>query len=803
MSPIRIEYRKSNLPDALGNDETRSAIRNAATIMIVCYLASMLTSCDSPPTITKQPQNVTVNAGASAIFTVEATGTSVPSYQWMLNGVAIPGATSGSYTITSTSVQQSGGEYSVLVINSYGSVTSAAVRVTVNTSPSATTVAAVSTSLSSASPKVNLPNIAAVDFTGQTGLYGQVVSLAQIIDSHLNALATDRQAGMDADLSDVHSLQIAVPVPPTGSVMVAIHAPSAISRLSDNSATTLYVYSTPEDSGDGEEEFIALPASVDIAAKTITVNIPGGYFQPTPSGTYIEYLKIGIAVATASPATPVRLTSPKENEPVPSAGPASTGISIPSIPCPVAPSACIERSRFNPGRYLKGSMRPHYGVDLVAAVGTALYVPKNGSPTTAFTQKQYDAAVANLTCTSKECAEIGGYAGISLTIKYSNFYLRLIHLSSLDPSVLNSDGTLNNRSVTTSSGPVAYSGNTGSAMLGGPHLHYELITSYTKICEGSKCKYVSNRIDPFPSLVTNVTVRELSNKTTLILGDNYSFVLEATDGNRVPVLSDVHDAAENGGIPPQYGLQPTTFRYDPTRKICISPGNPNVLDVPKPDNDTTFAGKAFGDGGVASYCSPWITRVTTIGLADNPTTSVTVEFSKDATLAVAADPLSDASATWTLTGSNASLSVEWMVTPSPHGNDHTWSGNDTLTITNTNWVYKGSLSNQGPNDPCIVTRTEAGSGQYTFPKPPTPPKTLTFFLAFPAKWTNTNAASGCENAGGGNGYSYGGQTGSPGVTIIATPTGNGAFKLSTDTVYPPNSQYGGAQLTVTATGYLR
>src|SRR4029078_1424676 len=51
-----------------------------------------------PPSITAQPANVTVNAGATATFTVTATGTAPLSYQWSRNGNTITGATSASYT---------------------------------------------------------------------------------------------------------------------------------------------------------------------------------------------------------------------------------------------------------------------------------------------------------------------------------------------------------------------------------------------------------------------------------------------------------------------------------------------------------------------------------------------------------------------------------------------------------------------------------------------------------------------------------------------------------------------------------
>jgi hypothetical protein len=91
------------------------------------------------PQITTQPQSQTVTAGATVTFTVAATGVPAPTYQWNLNGTAITGATSSSFTLYSVQTT-SAGSYSVTVSNSAGSVTSSTATLTVNaaTPPPAT-----------------------------------------------------------------------------------------------------------------------------------------------------------------------------------------------------------------------------------------------------------------------------------------------------------------------------------------------------------------------------------------------------------------------------------------------------------------------------------------------------------------------------------------------------------------------------------------------------------------------------------------------------------------------------------------
>lgn len=84
------------------------------------------------PSITSQPASATVNSGSSVSFSVTATGTEPLSYQWLLGGVAIAGATNASYNVASAATSQAG-TYTVVVSNAAGSVTSNSATLTVNT----------------------------------------------------------------------------------------------------------------------------------------------------------------------------------------------------------------------------------------------------------------------------------------------------------------------------------------------------------------------------------------------------------------------------------------------------------------------------------------------------------------------------------------------------------------------------------------------------------------------------------------------------------------------------------------------
>ena len=90
-----------------------------------------------PPTIDNPPQSLSVNQGADAPFSVDASGTAPFGYQWLFNGSLIPDATSSGYTVTNSQPTDAG-SYSVVVTNSLGSSTSSVATLTVIVPPSIT-----------------------------------------------------------------------------------------------------------------------------------------------------------------------------------------------------------------------------------------------------------------------------------------------------------------------------------------------------------------------------------------------------------------------------------------------------------------------------------------------------------------------------------------------------------------------------------------------------------------------------------------------------------------------------------------
>jgi Immunoglobulin I-set domain len=86
------------------------------------------------PLIGTQPSNQTVAVGATATFSVVATGTAPLHYQWQKGTTAISSATSASYTTPAAIISDNGSQFSVIVSNSAGSITSNAATLTVSSS---------------------------------------------------------------------------------------------------------------------------------------------------------------------------------------------------------------------------------------------------------------------------------------------------------------------------------------------------------------------------------------------------------------------------------------------------------------------------------------------------------------------------------------------------------------------------------------------------------------------------------------------------------------------------------------------
>ncbi len=105
---------------------------NQSTQGYALVVTGDISTCTSP-SISDQPDSLTITDGQSALFSVTAAGTSI-GYQWKKDGGDISGANSNTYSILSTDITDSG-SYTVVVSNSCGSLESNPAILTVNPCP--------------------------------------------------------------------------------------------------------------------------------------------------------------------------------------------------------------------------------------------------------------------------------------------------------------------------------------------------------------------------------------------------------------------------------------------------------------------------------------------------------------------------------------------------------------------------------------------------------------------------------------------------------------------------------------------
>ncbi len=119
--------------DAVFTNSAGTATTNAATLMVTA-------ASPVPPTITLQPANESVSAGATASFSAAASGSPTPTVQWRVltsaggTWTAITGATSTTYSLTA-SLSQNGYQYEAVFTNSVGSVMTNTATLTVTAAP--------------------------------------------------------------------------------------------------------------------------------------------------------------------------------------------------------------------------------------------------------------------------------------------------------------------------------------------------------------------------------------------------------------------------------------------------------------------------------------------------------------------------------------------------------------------------------------------------------------------------------------------------------------------------------------------
>lgn len=137
-----VQEHRWNYSADLTNSRTKGDIQSAGVSITskektgagARLLAVQTGLASSAPVILNQPQDQFLNLGATINLSVTADGSTSVSYLWKKNGTVLAGANSPSFTIASCAAEDAG-TYICEVTNSFGTSTSAAALVAVNTAP--------------------------------------------------------------------------------------------------------------------------------------------------------------------------------------------------------------------------------------------------------------------------------------------------------------------------------------------------------------------------------------------------------------------------------------------------------------------------------------------------------------------------------------------------------------------------------------------------------------------------------------------------------------------------------------------
>lgn len=480
-------------------------------------------------------------------------------------------------------------------------------------SPTQTVITSADQTVSSSSPTFNFKSLVTLDFTGQSNLIGQKITVAQITDSNLDSVSSWSKPYLNATFADGTNIEIIIPTAPEKPIAISLPLGTT---FDDSTRSTVFAYDLVGDEGDGGDSLVQLETASDVKTNVVSALLPAEFFSQDSKGNFVAFIKLGTVTNLQTPATNVGIKARSFS---------ATQIDL-SLPCPTESlHYCLETSRYNPARVLSGKRARHPGTDFNAAIGTLINLPAGGSivdSLASFNNAPHSAdhyqdcalsdgtplTASALTDELKSyCAGYGGKRGFYIVVNYGSYLIQVMHLSSIKGCLKTIDSNC-----------IIKSGSTGAALTHGPHLHYELFVPADNDCKGATgaCFKGWDRVDAFPHMLY-----ELQNQFEKVGQDNVTIQntngpnhLEVTaiDLNSTPLESNVGNANENGGSPPNGLVGSGLPNYEPSRKVCFGSTSFDVK-LPPPDGQKTF------EGPNGLVCAAWGTKILANSVVPPPT----------------------------------------------------------------------------------------------------------------------------------------------------------------------------------------
>ena len=271
------------------------------------------------PVITQQPQNQSVSVGATATFTVAASGGSL-TYQWSSapsgssTFTAITGATASSYTTPATTLAQTGTQFMCTVTDSAGSTPSNAATLTVVASLPTTNYV---TSFGLGTPRSNFTGWIGMRFTvGSSPV--TVTALGRYVASGSSGSHTMKIVNA-ANSQDVTGASVSVPT--SGATVGTFAYANLASSVTLNANTTYYLMSQEASGGDTWYDMNTSIQTTAVAAETAAIYSYDGATYFALGSANQSYGPVGFLYSTA--VTQPVITQQPQNQSV-STGAAAT-----------------------------------------------------------------------------------------------------------------------------------------------------------------------------------------------------------------------------------------------------------------------------------------------------------------------------------------------------------------------------------------------------------------------------------------------------------------------------------------------
>ncbi len=278
------------------------------------------------PIIGTQPQPTTARVGDAVTFAVVATGSPAPTYQWMRDGKAIAGAQGASYTLATTTAADNGAQFSVVVSNSAGTLTSAVVTLTVLNRPGVALVAGNiggpgSIDGTGGTARFSLPLGAAVDAAGTVYVIDQnairKISTTGVVTTFAGAIAT---AGSSDGVGSAASFRTpeALTVDAAGNVYVADSFNHTIRKITPAGAVTTLAglaqaAGTADGTGAAARFNVPGGIAIDGAGNLLVADTNNERIRKvTPAGVVTTIAGSGVTGSNDGPAATAQFRSPAQ-----------------------------------------------------------------------------------------------------------------------------------------------------------------------------------------------------------------------------------------------------------------------------------------------------------------------------------------------------------------------------------------------------------------------------------------------------------------------------------------------------------